>query len=102
MLVLDSSVLDKTVNYQAFSMRFAVTPLRTFVDRALTANVSYFAVRRELLFLFSAAIDRDGIIDVPTNHVITIRTFLTSRDPKPSDQARLAFEVALTTIAELV
>lgn len=83
-------------------MRFAAVPLRTFVDRALAANVSYFAVRRELLSLFAAAMDRDGILDVPSNHVITIRTFLTSRDPNPSDQARLAYEVALAAISDLV
>lgn len=83
-------------------MRFNRELLRTFVDEALASNISYLAVRRELYSLFTAALDRGGDINVSNQEFITIRTFLTSRDTKPSDDARLAYEVALVTISESV
>lgn len=93
--------LDTALNYLAFKMRFDRDRLRAFADTAMASNVSYFAVRRELYGLFTAALDRGGVIEVSSQECITIRTFLTSRDPNPSDQARLAYEVALVKIFEL-
>lgn len=83
-------------------MRFNRNRLRDFVEEALQANISYLQVRRDLYGRFSRAIDHDGDCDVENQHVITLRTFLTSREPRPPDQARLAYEIALLHIHELV
>lgn len=76
--------------------------LGLFANRALSANVTYFAVRRELLDLFTSALDHHGDINLASREFITIKTFLTSRDSRPADDARLAYEVAVMTILELV
>lgn len=83
-------------------MRFNRERLRAFVEEALVSNISYLAVRRELYGLFAAALDRGGDVDLANQEFITIRTFLTFRDPKPPGDARLAYVVALVTISELV
>lgn len=83
-------------------MRFNTARLRLFVEAAMTANVSYFASRRELFGFFVAAIDRFGTVEISDQYFLTIRTFLSSRDVRPSDQARLAYEVAILKIYELL
>lgn len=83
-------------------MRFNRDRLAAFAERALSVNVSYFAVRRELFGLLSAALDAGGDLVVPNQEFITLRTFLSSRSNQISDDARLAFEVALLHIIELV
>lgn len=83
-------------------MRFHANRLRAFTEAALEANVMYYAVRRQLYDLFVVAIDREGEIDVDSSTVITVRTFLSNRDNKPSSDARLAYEVAIMSIHELV
>lgn len=97
-----TGVPDKTLNYRAFRMRFNAALLRTFVDQALESNVSYFASRRHLYTLFTSSIDREGAVELDNSVVITIRTFLSNRDNNPADSARLAYEVAIMTIFELV
>ncbi len=76
-------------------VRFHRQRFGVFVNAALRANVSYFATRRELYGLLAAALDRNGTVDITNQEYITVRTFLTSRDTRPNDQARLAYEVAL-------
>lgn len=98
-------VLDKTVNFLAYMLTmvsFNRDRLAAFANRALSANVTYFAVRRELLDLFTSALDQNGDINLASREFITIKTFLTSRDSRPSDNARLAYEVAIMSILELV
>jgi hypothetical protein len=83
-------------------MRFNTQSLRAFVDEANSANVMYYATRRQLFTMFTEAIDRVGETEVDSTTVVTIRTFLSNRENKPSDQARLAYEVALMSLNELV
>lgn len=83
-------------------MLFDRARLRSFVEDALQANVSYLSVRRELHTKFVAALDRDGDVDVQNREFITLKTFLTSKDPKPKDDARLAYEVAICELHSLV
>lgn len=83
-------------------MRFQADRLRTFVDAAQSANVAYYAARRALFDLFVAAIDRNGEVDIESSTVITIRTFLSNRDNAPSPDSRLAYEVAIMAVSELV
>ncbi len=83
-------------------MLFERARLRAFIEDALQANVSYLAVRRELHTKFVAAIDRDGDVDVQNRDFITLKTFLTSKDTKPKDDARLAYEVAICELHSLV
>lgn len=83
-------------------MLFDRARLRTFVEDAMQANVSYLAVRRDLHTKFVAALDRYGDIDVNSRDFITFKTFLTSKDPRPKDDARLAYEVALCELHSLV
>lgn len=84
------------------NMRFNSDRLREFVEEAFRTNVSYFAVRRRLFDLFTAAMSPGlGNVDVPPQIFIVMRTFLTSRD-RDNDSARLAFEVALVSVLELL
>lgn len=83
-------------------MRFNTQSLRAFVDEANQANVMYYATRRHLFTMFTQSLDRDGETEVDNTTVVTIRTFLSNRENKPSDQARLAYEVALMSLNELV
>lgn len=90
------------VKLYCLQMRFDRNRLREFVDRALVANITYLAVRRELYGLFTLALDRNGDVEISSREFITIRTFLSSRDPRPKDEARLAYEVALVDVHSLV
>lgn len=67
----------------------------------MCANVSYLIVRRELLGLLTAALSRVGTIEISASEFITLRTFLTSRDARPTDNARLAYEVVVARCYEL-
>lgn len=97
-----ASVLDKTVNFRASKMMFNRDLLRAFANSANDSNVSYYAVRRTLFEKFTMSIDRNGEIELDNSTVITIRTFLSTRVNNPSSDARLAYEVAVMTINELV
>lgn len=83
-------------------MQFDRARLRAFVEDALQANVSYLAVRRELHTKFVASLDRNGDVRVQSREFITLKTFLTSKDPRPKDDARLAYEVAICELHSLV
>lgn len=83
-------------------MMFNRDLLRAFVTAANASNVSYYAARRTLFERFTNSIDPGGDIELESSTVITIRTFLSNRSNKPSDDARLAYEVAIMTIYELV
>lgn len=83
-------------------MQFNRARLREFLDDALQANVSYLAVRRGLHTKFVLALDRDGDVQVPSREFITLKTFLTSKDPRPKDDSRLAYEVAICELHSLV
>jgi hypothetical protein len=76
-------------------MRFNATRTAAFCNAFLSANVSYFATRRQLFTLFTDSIDPAGILDVPNAQFITIRTFLTARTRENENDARLACEVAV-------
>lgn len=83
-------------------MRFNRDRLRTWVESAMRANIAYHAARRELYNSFMAALDRDGAFELASQDVISIRTILTTRDNRLSDDAKLAYEVLLMKIYEQV
>lgn len=84
------------------SKTFDSRRLRLFLDEAIPANVSYYATRRRLYGLFVGSLDRNGDIRVPTPEYMTIRTFLSSRINNPTSEARLAYEIAVDHIDDLV
>lgn len=83
-------------------VRFNASRLRSFTIAANKSNIMYFAVRRRLFDLFSDALDSAGAIDLPSQEYITMRTFLTTRSNTPSDDARLAYEVTLLHIQDML
>ncbi len=82
--------------------KFNAVRLRLFVDEALKANITYLATRRTLFQMFVAALDREGDVDINGQEYIQVRTFLSSREARPSDQARLAYELAIDSWDELL
>lgn len=78
--------------------------LYRWCNDSITSNVTYFRTRRELLSSFTRMLGTgvgDDIVSVSSALVISIRTFLSMRSDRVSDDNLLAYETAVMELLSL-
>jgi len=80
------------------TVRFRKSVLQSFLDDALSANISYFVVRRNLLNKFSSArlrhsqnVSADELVRIPRDLFVSVVSILSARNDSLPNDARLAF-----------
>jgi len=89
---------------RAITFPFERAGLRDWCNDALSANHTYYRVRREYFDRFTSLRDPPDEVEavrIPSQIFITIRSFLCTRSPEISDDKRLAFDTAVMEILEL-
>lgn len=84
------------------NMKFDVDQLRTFSTECLRSDLLYHVERKRVFALYVAAMDPSGQVDIPNTTCVQIRTFLQSRSDSLTNDSRLAFEVALHKLLEVL
>lgn len=90
---------------QPASFTFSTSELGSFVINALTVNVSYYRVRRDLFSKFANAMGPspgEATVEVDEETFVAVRTFLTTRNDGLNDNKRLSFDKALLDLRRLV
>lgn len=87
-------------------LTISIHALRAFVDAAMTANLVYYRVRREIFDLLSHALvseaPRAGEVRIRYEQFMAIRTYLQARNDAITNDSRLAFDKVLQELGELV
>lgn len=72
--------------------------LRSWVRKALTTNLTYYRLRRELFAEFTDLEEDDGGVAIDDEVYIVIRQFLTQKNDAINDDKRLSFDKALVEL----